>query len=103
MVKKVVNSYYEAADGTQFPTKEAAVAHDARHKYDPLVGMTAEDIDAIIAGDESAKAMSRALEALATKVIKARRDAGILLRPNSSRGKKAAAAPAPAPATAEAA
>ena len=67
---------YRAADGKEFDTKEAAADYEARGQFSVLTDLSEADIDAVLAGDESARHIADAIEVLGSKIARRRLKAG---------------------------
>jgi hypothetical protein len=91
---------YFAEDGTEFPTLEAAEAHDQRHQFADLCGLTERDIDDMLAGKHPN--LAELAEQLGNVLAKARRERGEFKRaPKKAEAAPSTQEPAPEPQTRE--
>jgi len=69
---------YASFDGQVFETEGACRAHETANAHKLLVGLSAEEIDRAIAGDQDD--LAEALEAVGARIARARRERGDLKR-----------------------
>lgn len=77
-MKLETRNVYIAYDGKEFPTEAQCLAHEREHAGGRLVGLTAEQIAAALAGED--RDIAQAIEDAAHKIRKRRYEAGDLKR-----------------------
>lgn len=92
---------YVAHDGAEFDTEAACRAHEREHAAGRLIGLTADDLEKAVTGEDVE--LGDAIEAYARKISIARRDRGDIRRRPASTTTPAEAVPAEGPPAPEAA
>ena len=82
---------FQSFDGQVFETEAACRAYETANTHKLLVGLSAEEIDRAIAGDQDD--LAEALEAVGARIARARRERGDLKRRRAPKDAPAEAQP----------